>query len=86
MITYLIIEISNRYKHTNYPVVISKGICEGMLRVLIQVSILRKCNLSITMTQVKCRWISEANIIEIVDHHNIGNISTSSQLILEICQ
>lgn len=28
------LEVSNRLKHTNYPIVNNKGVCEGMLRVI----------------------------------------------------
>lgn len=76
------IEISNRYKHTNYPVVSSKGICEGMLRVIDTSEYIKKNVILVDHNDPSqsVDGISEANIIEIVDHHNIGNISTSSPI------
>lgn len=71
-------EISNKLKHTNYPIVNSKGICEGMLR-LIDTSLITKKKVILVDHNEPSQSVdglNEADILEIVDHHNIGKIST----------
>lgn len=72
------IEINNKHKHTNYPIVNSKGLCEGMLRVIDTHEVNRKNVILVDHNDPaqSVDGLSEANILEIVDHHNIGNIST----------
>ncbi len=76
------IEISNKYKHTNYPIVNSSGTCEGMLRVIDTHEFVKKNLILVDHNDSyqSVDGLSEANIIEIVDHHNIGNISTSGPI------
>ncbi|MDD2409666.1 MAG: putative manganese-dependent inorganic diphosphatase [Bacilli bacterium] len=76
------IEISNKYKHTNYPIINSKGICEGMLRVIDTHEFKRKNLILVDHNESNqsVDGLNEANILEIVDHHNIGNISTSGPI------
>lgn len=71
-------EISNKLKHTNYPIVNSKGICEGMLR-LIDTSLVTKKKVILVDHNEPSQSVDglgEADILEIVDHHSIGKIST----------
>ncbi len=76
------IDLSNKYKHTNYPVVNSRGICEGMLRVIDTNEYTKKNVILVDHNDPSqsVDGLTEANIIEIVDHHNIGNISTTSPI------
>lgn len=76
------IETSNKYKHTNYPIVNSRGICEGMLRVIDTNEITRKNLILVDHNEPNqsVDGLNEANVLEIVDHHNIGNISTTTPI------
>lgn len=76
------LEISNKLKHTNYPIVNSKGICEGMLRVIDTSEITRKDVILVDHNDPNqsVDGLNEANILEIVDHHNIGNIYTNTPI------
>lgn len=72
------IEISNKLKHTNYPIVNSRGICEGMLRLIDSNNITRKKVILVDHNEPSqsVDGLNEAEILEVVDHHNIGKIST----------
>lgn len=72
------VEISNKLKHTNYPIVNSKGYCDGMLRLIDTNLITRKKVILVDHNEPSqsADGLSEADILEIVDHHNIGKIST----------
>ena len=72
------VEISNKLKHTNYPIVNSKGYCEGMLRLIDTNLITRKKVILVDHNEPSqsADGLNEADILEIVDHHNIGKIST----------
>ncbi len=76
------LEVSNKLKHTNYPIVNGKGICEGMLRVIDTHEIDRKKVILVDHNEPSqsVDGLSEAEVLEIVDHHNIGNISTSAPI------
>lgn len=72
------VEISNKLKHTNYPIVNSKGYCDGMLRLIDTNLITRKKVILVDHNEPSqsADGLNEADILEIVDHHNIGKIST----------
>lgn len=72
------VEISNKLKHTNYPIVNSKGYCDGMLRLIDTNLITRKKVILVDHNDPSqsADGLNEADILEIVDHHNIGKIST----------
>ena len=71
------IEISNRTKHTNYPIVNKKGICQGMLRLIDINEYIKKDVILVDHNAIKqsVDGLEEANILEIIDHHNIGDIT-----------
>ena len=76
------IEISNKTKHTNYPIVNKKGICHGMLR-LIDTSEYDKYKIILVdhnESRQSVDGIDEAEVLEIVDHHNIGDINTKKPI------
>ena len=75
-------EISNKYKHTNYPIVSRQGICNGMLRVIDTNEYDKKKLILVDHNELSqsVDGLAEAEILEIVDHHNIGNISTKSPI------
>ena len=81
------LEVSNKLKHTNYPIVNSRGYCEGMLRLIDTNDIVRKDVILVDHNEPSqsVDGLNEANIIEIVDHHNIGTIIPINRLIFVIC-
>ena len=76
------LEESKKLKHTNYPILNSKNECLGLLT-------LTDCN-EVNKKQVilvdhnnssqSVDGIEEAEIVEMIDHHNIGNIITKSPI------
>ena len=73
-----ILETSNKLKHTNYPIVNNKGICEGMLRLIDTHEYSKKKVILVDHNEQaqSVDGLDEADILEIVDHHNIGDINT----------
>ena len=72
------IELSNKTKHTNYPIVNKRGICHGMLRLIDTGEIERNKVILVDHNDSKqsVDGLNEAEIIEVVDHHNISDINT----------
>lgn len=76
------IEISKKLKHTNYPILNNKNECKGLLR-------LTDCN-EVEQKQVilidhnsssqSVEGLEEAEILEVIDHHNIGDINTKKPI------
>lgn len=75
-------EISNKLKHTNYPIVDIKGKCHGMLRLIDVSKYERKEVILVDHNDPKqsVTGLNEASILEIVDHHALGNLSTTSPI------
>ena len=76
------IEISNKTKHTNYPIVNKKGICYGLLR-LIDTSEYNKYKVILVdhnESKQSVDGLEEAEILEVVDHHNISDINTNKPI------
>ena len=73
------IEISNTTKHTNYPIVNKNGICYGLLRIIDINEYEKDKVILVDHNELKqsVDGIEEAEILEIVDHHNISDINTS---------
>jgi len=68
------INIAEKSNHTNYPVVDNKENCVGMIRLVDQNSY-EKCNVILVdhnQSGQSVDGLNEANILEVVDHHNIG--------------
>ena len=76
------VEINKKAKKTNYPLVNGRGYCEGMLRLIDTDEVTRKKVILVDHNEIdqSVDGISEADIIEIVDHHNIGNIKTKTPI------
>ena len=72
------LDVSNKLKHTNYPIVNSKGICEGMLRVIDTNDYKKKRVILVDHNEEaqSVDGLDEAELLEVVDHHNIGDINT----------
>ena len=76
------VEISNKTKHTNYPIVSKNGTCYGMLR-LIDISEYDKNKVILVdhnSVKQSVDGLDEAEILEIVDHHNISDINTKNPI------
>lgn len=75
-------EVSNKLKHTNYPIVNKNGICNGLLRLIDVNSYDRKKVILVDHNDVKqsVDGLNEATLLEIVDHHAIGNLTTNAPI------
>ena len=73
------IDISSKYGHTNYPIVNKKGICQGMLRLVDANNFERKRVIMVDHNQPSqsVDGIEEAEILEVIDHHNLGTLGTN---------
>ncbi len=73
---------TKKYKHTNYPIVNNNNVCLGMLRTVDAHEINRKKVILIdhNTTSQSVDGLYEAEILEIIDHHNIGDINTASPI------
>ena len=72
------ITISNKLGHTNYPIVNQDNTCVGMLR-LIEQNNYEKYNVILVDHNQPAQSVDgleEADIMEIIDHHNLGNLGT----------
>lgn len=76
------LDIANKVKYTNYPVIDKHNKCLGMLRLSDVTDHKRKqCILVDHNTALQSAiGIEEADIIEVIDHHNIGGIGTTSPI------
>ena len=74
--------IANKYKYTNYPVVNRKGEILGLLCNSFVDDKIRKKVVLVDHNEFSqsVDGIEEADILEIVDHHKIGNINSSSPI------
>lgn len=70
---------TSKLKHTNYPIVNNKGVCLGMLRTIEAHEVKRKKVILVdhNMSSQSVDGLYESDIVEIIDHHNIGDINTS---------
>ncbi len=73
------LELGARTGHTNYPVVNNKGQCLGLLRITSASSFHKKQVILVDHNNLEqsIMGIDEAEILEIIDHHNLGAIGTS---------
>lgn len=78
----VLLEISSKMGYNNYPVVNEKGKCEGLIRIT---DIKEKNSKKVILVdhneiEQSVIGIEEAEIVEIVDHHKIGSISTTNPI------
>ncbi len=74
-----VIEINNKLKHTNYPIVDKKNRCLGLLR-LTDLNEKHPKKVILVDHNEKLQSVEgleEAEILEIIDHHNLGSLTTS---------
>ena len=75
-------DVVAKLKHTNYPVVTGDNKCVGMIRTLDLKKVNKKKVILVdhnTTTQT-VDGLYESEIVEIVDHHNLGDIVTSTPI------
>ena len=74
--------LANKYHYTNYPVVDKKGKILGLLRISDVNMPNRKKVILLDHNEYSqsADGIEEANIIEIIDHHKIGNINSTNPI------
>ena len=77
-----VIDINNKLKHTNYPIVDKNNKCLGLLRITDLSDKKPKEVMLVDHSETKqtADGIEEAVILEIIDHHNLGSITTSSPI------
>lgn len=76
------IEATKKLKHNNYPILNNNGVCLGLIRIT---EIINKNNKKVMLVDHQEKeqsviGLDEANILEIVDHHKIGNINTTNPI------
>ena len=77
-----VIDINNKLKHTNYPVVDKHNKCLGLLKIT---DLSEKTPKSVILVDHNEKaqsvdGIEEAEILEIFDHHNLGSITTNNPI------
>ena len=77
-----VLDINNKLKHTNYPVVNKRNQCLGLLRIT---DLNEKSPKNVILVDhneklQSVEGLDEANILEIFDHHNLGSITTTSPI------
>lgn len=77
-----IIDINNRQKHTNYPVVDKHNRCLGLLKItdLTEKDPKRVILVDHNEKMQSVEGLEEAEIIEIFDHHALGSITTNNPI------
>ena len=73
-----VLSVNEKLRHTNYPVVDKDGNCLGLLRIT-DLNSKHPKKVMLTDHNEKLQTvdgIDEAEILEIVDHHNLGSITT----------
>ena len=77
-----VIDINNKLKHTNYPVVDKNNKCLGLLRIT-DLSEYNPKKVILVDHNEKLQSVDgldEAEIQEIIDHHNLGSITTNNPI------
>lgn len=77
-----VLEINDKLKHTNYPIVDKQNECLGLFK-LTDLSEKSPKHVILVDHNEKAQsadGIGEAEILEIIDHHNLGSITTSAPI------
>ena len=77
-----IIDINNKLKHTNYPVVDKNNTCLGLLKItdLSEKNPKKVILVDHNEKLQSAEGLDEADILEIFDHHNLGSITTNNPI------
>lgn len=73
---------SGKLGHNNYPIIDKKGICHGLIRITDIIKKNKKKCILVDHNTVdqSVLGLNEAEILEIVDHHNIGDLTTNQPI------
>lgn len=73
---------TSKLKHNNYPIIGKNNVCKGLIRITEISEKKRKKVILVDHNELEqsVDGLEEAEIIEIVDHHKIGNISTKNPI------
>ena len=73
---------TSKLKHNNYPVIGNKGKCTGLIRITDINEKNKKKVILVDHNEIEqsVEGLEEAEIVEIVDHHKLGNISTKNPI------
>ena len=77
-----VLDINNKLKHTNYPIVNKNNQCLGLLRItdLNEKNPKKVILVDHNEKLQTADGIEEAKILEIIDHHNLGSITTNQPI------
>lgn len=77
-----VIEVNNKLKHTNYPIVDKRNNCLGLLKITDLNEKKPKKVILVDHNEKlqSVEGIEEAQIVEIIDHHNLGSITTNNPI------
>lgn len=73
---------SKKLKHSNYPIINSKSECTGLLTLTDSADAVKKQVILVdhNNSSQSVDGLDEAEILEVVDHHNIGDINTKNPI------
>ncbi len=73
---------TSKLKHNNYPIIGRGGICKGLIRITEITEKNRKKVILVDHNEAEqsVDGLEEAEIIEVVDHHKVGSISTNNPI------
>lgn len=76
------IEQSKKLKHTNYPILNSKNECKGLLTITDTNDVDKKQVILVdhNNSSQSVDGLEESEILEVIDHHNIGDINTKKPI------
>lgn len=76
------IEQSKKLKHTNYPILNSKNECKGLLTLTDTNDVDKKQVILVdhNNSSQSVDGLEESEILEVIDHHNIGDINTKKPI------
>jgi len=76
------LDSNSKLRHTNYPIVDKNSECLGLLKVTDLSDKSPKNVILVDHNELyqSVDGLMEANIVEIIDHHNLGNITTSAPI------
>ncbi|MBQ3297909.1 MAG: putative manganese-dependent inorganic diphosphatase [Bacilli bacterium] len=77
-----VLDINNKLKHTNYPVVNKSNKCLGLLKItdLAEKHPKKVILVDHNEKMQSIEGLEESEIIEIIDHHNLGNLTTNNPI------
>lgn len=76
------VDVSNKLKYTNYPIVNRNNKCYGLLKIN-DISDKKRKKVILVDHNERAQSVDgleEAEIVEVIDHHNIGNINTPNPI------